>query len=201
MKMKRLAGLTVALLMVLCTYGANKPLLLTTPAEYQLMNVSPNGKWACGVYVDYNDQARGFLWNLQSGTFTLLSTLTESEAWAVSNDGTVVGVFQYSDPNSSTASYECPGTWKDSKWTVMELPEGYKSGRAFAITPDGKYTCGVVTQNYTYLGYIWKEGKIYRQLNASGIAIPYAISPDGQEATGWIERLNRTACYFKKTAQ
>ena len=198
MKMKRLAGLTVALLMVLCTYGANKPVLLTTPAEYQLMNVSPNGKWACGDYVDYNDQVRGFLWNLQSGTFTLLSTLTESEAWAVSNDGTVVGVFQHSDPNSSTASYECPGTWKDNKWTVMELPEGYKSGRAFAITPDGKYTCGVVTQNYTYLGYIWKEGKIYRQLNTSGIAIPYAISPDGQEATGWIERLNRTACYFKK---
>ncbi|MGN0221136.1 MAG: T9SS type A sorting domain-containing protein [Prevotella sp.] len=198
MRLKRIAGLAVSLLVSLCTLGAQKPVLLTTPAEYQLMNISPNGKWACGVYVDYNYQARGFLWNLQSGTFTMLSTLEESEAWAVSNDGTVVGVFQHADENSSTSTYECPGIWKNNQWTLLELPAGSKSGRAFSITPDGQYTCGVITSGYSYLGYIWKDGKIYRQLNSSGTAMPYGISPDGQEATGWIDRINRTACYFKK---
>ena len=34
-----MAGLAVALLMVVCTFGAQKPVMLTTPAEYQLMNV------------------------------------------------------------------------------------------------------------------------------------------------------------------
>ena len=195
MRLKRIAGLAAVLLTALCTFGAQKPVLLTTPAEYQLMRVSPNGKWACGVYVDYNYEERGFLWNLQSGTITMLSTLDVSEAWDVSNDGTVVGVFQHKEGNST---YECPGIWKDNQWTLLELPSGYKTGRAFSITPDGQYTCGVITSGYSYLGYIWKDGKIYRQLNTSGVAMPYAISPDGQEATGWIERKNRTACYFKK---
>ena len=135
MKMKRLAGLTVALLMVLCTYGANKPVLLTTPAEYQLMNVSPNGKWACGDYVDYNDQVRGFLWNLQSGTFTLLSTLTESEAWAVSNDGTVVGVFQQVFNQALVLFFSfgyCPKRYtRGANHTVIPAHKIYQADKAF----------------------------------------------------------------------
>ena len=54
--------------------AAVAPILLTSPDDYQVIAISPNGKWATGVYVDYGQNTFGFLWNLESNKTQLLST-------------------------------------------------------------------------------------------------------------------------------
>lgn len=71
------------------------------------------------------------------------------------------------------------------------------SSGASGISPDGHYITGNVYVGGKYLGYVWKDGKIYRQLKENnGIAIPYAISPDGEYTTGWVMNNNRQACLW-----
>lgn len=71
------------------------------------------------------------------------------------------------------------------------------SSGASGISPDGHYITGNVYVGGKYLGFVWKDGKIYRQLKENnGIAIPYAISPDGEYTTGWVMNKNRQACFW-----
>lgn len=75
--------------------------------------------------------------------------------------------------------------------------DAVSSSGASGISPDGHYITGNVYVGGKYLGYVWKDGNIYRQLKENnGIAIPYAISPDGEYTTGWVMSKNRQACLW-----
>ncbi|MGN0232334.1 MAG: hypothetical protein ACI4A8_09025, partial [Muribaculaceae bacterium] len=83
---------------------AGDNIILKSPEEYQVMKISPNGKWACGVYVDYGYSCYAFRWNLESGTVELLSNGDESEAWCVSDDGVVCGTYTDRTYNANHAA-------------------------------------------------------------------------------------------------
>lgn len=199
--MNKFRTVFLSLLLALCAssvYAQGKSIILTSPAEYQVLAISPNGKWACGVYQDYSYSNYGFLWNLQTGDIQLLSTSSESHAYSVSDDGVVSGQFADASSSETGVAVPLPGYYKDGRWHSVELPKGMNvlEGDGYGITPDGHYMSGYLCTKKlnpntgrkvdAYLPFIWKDGKIYKQLSEN-TAMIYAISPDGQSAAGWEE--------------
>lgn len=173
-----------------------KPLILVGPDEYQVLCISPNGTWACGDFNDFSYEDHAFRWNLVSGEIELLDTEHACSAWSINDDGVVAGTFTSTTINANHAPASIPGYW-DGSWHAVELPEGAEAeGIGYGISEDGHYMCGSVLVKGIYKGYIWKDGKIYKQLSSKSHAMPYAISPDGQSATGWAFNSNRTATYW-----
>ena len=174
------------------------PFVMTAPNEYRIIAASPNGKWACGVYSDLGDERYGFLWNLESGEIELLNPSYPSVAYSVSDNGVVVGEYSDNSYRSNGATVSLAGYWADHKWNRLEMPTSTVSqSGASAISPDGHYITGHVEENGQYIGYVWKDGKILRKLNAKrGVSMPYTISPDGQYVAGWIQDSNRQACIW-----
>lgn len=177
------------------------PVIMTSPEDYQVMYVSPNGKWACGVYLDYSLTTYAFRWNLESGNTEILSS-EPAEAWSINDNGVVAGIFTDHEAFASGASILAPGYW-DGSWHHVEMPEGLDAEDAShggSISADGHYICGAVSVNGIYTPYIWKDGQIYRKLETNGQhGVAYAVSPDGQAATGWAyaaPKYNRTPCYW-----
>ncbi len=201
MKLQALCASFIVSQAMLAQTSTPKPVVIKTPCDYQILDTSGNGKWACGAYVDASQNTYGFLWNLETNDIELLDPTVTSIAHGVSDDGVVVG--EYSDENFSGngASVSLAGYWANHKWNRMELPSGSVSyGRAASISPDGKYATGAVTVNGKYYGYIWENGKIKKQLTlTSSACFPYAISPDGQLAGGWMysTKNNRRACIWE----
>ena len=177
--------------------AASEPVIIKSPCDYQVLSISQNGKWACGVYNDYSYTNYGFLWNLESDEITMLSGADESEAWSVSDNGVVAGMYTDYNYNANGSKVSLPGYYANGKWNRLELPQGtVASGIAYAITPDGHYISGTVQSGSIYQGYIWKDGKIDKTLMNTTCSMPYAIAPDGQSAAGWIDQGNRAACYW-----
>lgn len=87
-------------------HAAAGPVTLISPAEYDVMNVSANGKWACGMYTDYSGSYYAFRWNLETGVTELLSTTEQSMAYDIADDGTVSGLFQDREASASGAPVE-----------------------------------------------------------------------------------------------
>lgn len=116
----------------------------------------------------------------------------------MSNDGVVVGLYTDNGYKKNGASTQLAGYWQNNRWNRLEMPsDAMSSSGASGISPDGHYITGNVYVGGKYLGYVWKDGKIYRQLKENnGIAIPYAISPDGEYTTGWVMNKNRQACLW-----
>lgn len=181
--------------------------IITTPQWYQVFAISPNGKWACGIYSDYNSAERAFRWNIETDEIELLSA-EESGAYDISDDGVVCGTFKDNKALANGAPVSMAGYYKDGDWHSLEMPEGnivrgYSYG---GITTDGHYMSGTVIfdnkDNGLYKSYIWDlqdGGKIVRQLNAQYNAITYCISPDGKSAAGWAYTRpggNRNAVYW-----
>ena len=175
-----------------------KPIVMKTPNEFQILAASGNGKWACGVYSDYSNVQYGFLWNLETGEIEMLDPSKPSVAWSVSDDGLVVGQYEDTSYKSNGAAVELAGYWANGKWNRFEMPSDEVSGAgAASISPDGHYVTGHVEESGIYTGYIWKDGKIAKELINTNCSMPYAIAPDGQSAAGWIQRDNRTACIWE----
>ncbi len=173
--------------------------VLKSPNDYQVLSISPNGKWACGNYSDFNASKYGFRWNLESDEIEMLDAAIESEAWSVSDNGIIAGMFSDTEYKSNHSATKLPGYYADGKWHRMELPSliQVQGGYCYSVSPDGHYFAGVVDNGIDYLAVIWKDGRISRQLNTSGVAIPYAVSPDGQSAAGWLSfNDERKACYW-----
>ena len=173
-----------------------KPVVLKTPTEYYIQNASPNGKWACGVFLDFGNSTYAFRWNLESGEIELLDAANESYAYDVSDDGIVVGRYTDYTYNANGAPKEMAGYWKDGKWNRLEMPadESVVKAGASSISADGHYITGNVNiGELLYNGYVWKDGKIEKPLRGTEIVMPYDISDDGQYVTGWFQRDNRTA--------
>ena len=116
----------------------------------------------------------------------------------MSNDGVVVGLYTDNGYKKNGASTQLAGYWQNNRWNRLEMPsDAVSSSGASGISPDGHYITGNVYVGGKYLGYVWKDGNIYRQLKENnGIAIPYAISPDGEYTTGWVMNKNRQACLW-----
>lgn len=190
--------LLASLLLSGAAFAQTSPLVMVTPSDYNIMAASPNGKWACGMYYDAGNEAYGFRWNLESGEIDLLNPSSPSQAYSVSNDGVVVGLYTDNSYKKNGASTQLAGYWQNNRWNRLEMPsDAVSSSGASGISPDGHYITGNVYVGGKYLGYVWKDGKIYRQLKENkGIAIPYAISPDGEYTTGWVMNKNRQACLW-----
>lgn len=176
---------------------AGTPVILKSPNEYYITAFSRNGKWACGAYTDYANENYAFRWNLESNEIEMLNPSSPSTPYAVSNTGIVVGQFTDNTYRSNGASMTLAGYWDGKKWVRLEMPSDYdvKYSNAYDISPDGHYITGTVEQDITHFyGYIWEDGKIKRQLEgAKNEAMPYAVSPDGNWAAGWVWGDNRTA--------
>ncbi len=202
MKLQTLCAAFLVSQAMLAQTSSPKPVIIKTPCDYQLLHTSGNGKWACGAYVDNSQNTYGFLWNLETNDIELLNPTVTSIAYSVSDDGVVVGEYTDENYNANGAGVSLAGYWANHKWNRLELPSGTITyGRAADISPDGKYITGAVTKNGKYYGYIWENGKIKKQLTLTSTAcFPYAISPDGKLAGGWMysTKSNRRACIWEE---
>lgn len=194
------AGLLIALSTVSSTYAEN--VIISTPADFQVLAMSPNGKWACGVYQNAVLTLCAFRWNLETDKVELLGDSNESIAWGIANDGTVSGNYQNTDILPQGRPVQVVAINRPGKgWEPLELPEGFDGGEGvgYAITPDGRSVSGSVLIGNLYTPYIWRDGKVYKNLSTGKHAMPYAISPDGEAAAGWAygTENNRVSTYWK----
>lgn len=202
---KKLHVLFVSTLMAgtaMAQLPVQKPFIMKSPDEFYITGASANGKWACGCYVDYSDQTYGFLWNLESGEIEMLNPSIQSYATSVSDEGLVVGQFSDNTFRANGASVDVAGYWQDHKWHRLEMPnDEIEESDALSVSPDGHYISGNTTEGQIYTGYIWKDGKIYKELLNTTVSRPYAIHPNGQSAAGWIQKDNRACCIWEENGQ
>lgn len=176
----------IALLCGSTLLASADPVILISPQDYQVYAISPNGKWACGAYNDYSNTDYGFRWNLETGVVELLSTTTSSLGWSISDDGVVAGTFTDDQVLGNGTPVLMAGYWKDGNWHHLEMPAGVDgAGKGFGISTDGHYMSGYVSIGGIYNPYIWKDGKIFRDLSGGFDGIPWCIAPDGLSAAGW----------------
>ncbi|MBQ8866750.1 MAG: hypothetical protein IJ013_03380 [Bacteroidaceae bacterium] len=194
--MKRIHLLLTALLLCVGVKGGERgALILRSPQDYQVYAISPNGEWACGVYVNLNNMGYGFRWNLLTGETELLSgDLCLSEASAISNEGVVAGMFDNTEATDNGAPAYTAGYWKDGRWhhlpNINNAPvhTNDQVGYANAITADGTYVGGAYNDKSSRLiPVVWKDGQIAQVFTPeSGYeGMIYTVSADGRMAAGW----------------
>ena len=176
--MKKISTLVMAMILAISALADKGSIILTSPANFQVLAVSPNGKWACGISGDgITSTEKGVLWNLETNEFTYLSTSGSSTAYDVADDGTVVG---------------SGGYYKDGRWHSL-------GGQAMSISRDGRTIVGYTMRGNGYAPTKWVDGKIaviYPYDN--DVAQCYTVSDDGSHAAGWgyttigSSTLNRT---------
>lgn len=163
--------LLASLLLSGAAFAQTSPLVMVTPSDYNIMAASPNGKWACGMYFDSGNEAYGFRWNLESGEIDLLNPSSPSQDYSVSNNGVVVGLYTDNGYKKNGASTQLAGYWQNNLWNRLEMPsDAVSSSGASGISPDGHYITGNVYVGGKYLGYVWKDGNIYRQLRRTMVS-------------------------------
>lgn len=170
-------------------------LVLRSPQDYQVYAISPNGEWATGVYVNYNNMGYGFRWNLLTGKVELLSgDLCLSEGTSVSNEGVVVGMFDNTEATDNGAPAYTAGYWKDGQWhhlpNIGDAPvhNSDQTGYANAVTADGIYIGGAYNDaDSKLIPVIWKNGKVEHIFTPGEKCegMIYTVSADGQRAAGW----------------
>lgn len=112
-----------------------------------IRNLSDNGTWAVAYGVSAVDGSRytnARLINVRTQTVTVLG-LEEDEdtplscrASDVSDDGVVVGMYK-----------DNPAVWTEAGgWQELQAPDGWTTGYAASVTPDGRYAVGCMT-DYT----------------------------------------------------
>lgn len=173
-----------------------KPLVLTGHAEYYLKGVSRNGEWAYGAYLDYNDQAFGFRWNLKNNKIEMLSRgAVTSEPSGISNDGSLPGFFLDNAVVKNGAYVHNEGLYKNGKWTPMNVSgiptiSSDRSGTTLsvnwnvsAISNDGKHVGGACADKRLT---VWNaDGTIDWQAENDNYIRVYCLSDDGTMASGW----------------
>ncbi len=170
-------------------------LILRSPQDYQVYAISPNGEWACGVYVNYSNMGYGFRWNLLTDKVELLSgDLCLSEGTSISNEGVVAGMFDNTEATDNGAPAYTAGYWKDGEWhhlpNIGNAPvhNSDQVGYANAISAEGTYIGGAYNDAKSKLiPVIWKEGELEHvftpETGYEGMI--YAVSADGRMAAGW----------------
>lgn len=176
--MKKLSTLIAAMLLAVSAFAEKGAIVLTSPVNFQVLAVSPNGKWACGISGDgITSTEKGVLWNLETGEFTYLSTSGSSTAYDVADDGTVVG---------------SGGYYKNGRWNSL-------GGQAMSISRDARTIVGYTMRGGGYAPTKWVDGKLALiYLYDNDVAQCYTVSDDGTRAAGWgytttgSSTLNRT---------
>ncbi|MBR4846283.1 MAG: hypothetical protein IKU98_07685, partial [Bacteroidaceae bacterium] len=194
--MERIKLFIIGLLLCMGMQAAERgALILRTPQDYQVYAISPNGEWACGVYVNLNNMGYGFRWNLLTGETELLSgDLCLSEGTSISNDGVVVGMFDNTEATDNGAPAYTAGYWKNGQWyhlpNINNAPvhNNDQVGYANTITADGAYIGGSYNdKNSRLIPVVWKNGQIeyiFTQEKGCEGQI-YTVSADGKKAAGW----------------
>lgn len=192
-------------------WAVTEPIVLVSPPDYQVLAISPNGKWATGVYSDYSNTQRGFLWNLETDQMELLSTSEESNGWSVADDGTVCGAFTDHSTSDIGAGTVMPGYYRNGEWHGVEIPQGFSgpadnyhgAGQGYAISADGKMIAGSLYVNGNYSPAVWNEGALVSLLDISNNGMqggsPYCMSPDGTLVGGWAYQYNRHCVIWNLT--
>lgn len=194
--MKRINLFLTALLLCVGVKGGERgALILRSPQDYQVYAISPNGEWACGVYVNMSNMDYGFRWNLLSGKMELLSgDNCLSEASSVSNDGVVAGMFDDSEATDNGAPAYTAGYWKDGHWyhlpNINDAPvhNNDQTGYANTITADGTYIGGAYNDaDSRLIPVVWKDGKLEQVFTPDEKCegMIYTVSADGRMAAGW----------------
>ena len=206
--MRKIYSLLCMLMLGIGMYAQKGNLILSTPelnVEYQVVSISPNGKWACGNI--YEGSYRGFLWNLTSGEVTELSVAgSTSLAMCINDAGTIAGIFTSTDNTPNNTPIEVPGYYQNGKWHVlsMETEEGYavKDALVQAVSNDGTTFGGIGSINGRYLPLGWIDGKV--RIVDDNVGSIFTVSSDGKIVAGWTnhpEKKNRTACIWKTKDQ
>lgn len=183
------------------------PLLPQTVMEYQVLHVSPNGEWACGVI--NNGTYSGWIWNLKTGVLTELTPVgVPSVAWQVSDNGTVAGTFLDTQASGNGAAVEAAGYWQNGKWYHLStdgVASNYdEASTAYAISGNGKYLGGQVMINGEYVPVIWENGKMERLANHDNGTKQRAgavVTVDNSgAAAGWTYYLKEETTVVNRTA-
>ena len=195
------------LLLIACFLTGNAAskkgaVMLQTPYKHEVNAVSPNAKWACGMFFDGSTN-RGFIWNLETNEVTYLGPKGyTSEAWGVSDNGVVCGMFVSTQIDGGPCT--TGGYWKDGKLHLLKDENGNPvHSDARTITPDGQYIAGTLTNGSVSSPCVWKNGILERRLEAKDkkgndcTGIPQVISDDGQLVAGYYMYNNRIPCYWK----
>ncbi len=191
--MKKLAILIAAVLVAIGSFAEKGAIVLTSPLQFQLNAVSPNGKWACGIIGDGTyTMLQGLLWNLETNETTYLSTIDESAAYDVTDDGLVVGAYTDYEITGTGVGSKVPGYYKDGKWTRVDNStiEGVveTTGEIYAVSADGSVMVGWVQNgpaDYKIAPAKWVDGKLVKLLPYVGAGVAYAVTEDGKYAAGW----------------
>lgn len=187
-------------------------MVLTLPStclDYQLLHISPNGKWACGA-ID-NGTFSGWLWNLTTGELTELTQVgIASVAWQVSDNGVVAGTYTSNQATNNGADVEAQGYWQNGHWHYLsasasdQVTSYDNAGTAYAISGNGRYIGGQVTINGETRPVIWDNGVMtaldnYASKSPAGAV--YSVDNNGN-AAGWTYypnsygTLNRTCAIW-----
>lgn len=180
--------------------NATAPVFLHAPEAFHVMHVSANGKWATGVFVDAGGEGEGFLWNLESGTFTILST-EPNTAYEVGNDGTVIGDFTNNNVFENAGGVVEPGFYRNGRWNAVEMPSGMYGGFGYGGSPNGVFTTGNVYDGAKYHGCIWENGKLIRQITAPSHVVLFDVDNQGKGAAGFEMLDNRCCTYWPEEGE
>ena len=170
-------------------------IVLQAPNLHEVLGISPNGKWACGVFSE-NQVPRAYLWNLQTNEKIYLGEKGfPTEANDVSDNGVVCGSFITTELGAPQA---VAGYWKEGKIYFLRDENGkIVNSRATAISNDGRYIAGNIIDGVVYRPCVWKDGVLERRLDSKeNSAVPSDISEDGQIVIGWDMNGNRCPCYW-----
>lgn len=176
-------------------------ILLTTPGDCQMLGMSSNGRYVCGVEIE---GARSFLWDLHTNEFTWLSTNSDiSYAFAVSDNGIVAGSYGNTTVTANGAKVLSGGYWKEGKWYSLETIDGapvsnpQKGTAPNAISDDGQYIAGgAYDSKGVMVPCLWKNGfieRIYDKPVAKNPGKAYDVTNDGSKVCGWVEDENNRA--------
>lgn len=157
--------------------------------EYQVVNISANGRWACG---NVNDgEGRGFIWDLVTDEITQVAPIGMSApVLDIADDGTLVGLFTTDEATVNGASTESGGYFKDGKWHYLPycgIPNG--------ISDNGKFITGVATINGSYHSAIWTLDGEFKVLGEGYVSGGYDVNNEGTMVCGYAyhpKKKNRT---------
>ncbi len=168
--------------------------------------ISKNGQYVCGM----NYPLPGFIWNEITGKVDLNAS-EYSEAYAVSNNGKVVGRFY--DPTLPAPGGNPTlraGFWENGIWNALPGLTGLvpldemSFTHAYGISADGSTICGMQWHpNYSVEAVFWNNGSIVGLTQTYGEnSRANAVSEDGSIIAGWNAGPagpDRTAFYWDPT--